>query len=86
MTVLPALERAIVPVVVLDDEHHAVSLADALVAGGIRCAETTFRTSAGVAAIRRLAADLAAGRFDLIAQASRAAVATVQGDGIGVRT
>ena len=53
--VMSALERAIVPVVVLDDARHAEPLADALAAGGITCAEITFRTSAGPAAIRRIA-------------------------------
>ena len=53
--VMSALHRAIVPVVVLDDERDAEPLADALTAGGITCAEITFRTSAGPAAIGRIA-------------------------------
>jgi 2-dehydro-3-deoxyphosphogluconate aldolase/(4S)-4-hydroxy-2-oxoglutarate aldolase len=53
---LSALERAIVPVVVLDDERGAEPLADALTKGGIRCAEITFRTAAAPSAIRRIAA------------------------------
>jgi 2-dehydro-3-deoxyphosphogluconate aldolase/(4S)-4-hydroxy-2-oxoglutarate aldolase len=53
---LSALERAIVPVVVLDDERGAEPLADALMEGGIRCAEITFRTAAAPSAIRRIAA------------------------------
>jgi 2-dehydro-3-deoxyphosphogluconate aldolase/(4S)-4-hydroxy-2-oxoglutarate aldolase len=53
--VMTAMQRAIVPVVVLDDEDQAEPLADALSAGGITCAEITFRTSAGPAGIRRIA-------------------------------
>jgi 2-dehydro-3-deoxyphosphogluconate aldolase/(4S)-4-hydroxy-2-oxoglutarate aldolase len=55
MTVL-GLQRAIVPVVVLDDERGAEPLADALTKGGITCAEITFRTAAAPSAIRRIAA------------------------------
>ncbi|MFF2390595.1 bifunctional 4-hydroxy-2-oxoglutarate aldolase/2-dehydro-3-deoxy-phosphogluconate aldolase [Agromyces sp. NPDC058104] len=40
-----------VPVIVLDDPGHAVPLAEALVRGGIGCAEITLRTDAGLAAI-----------------------------------
>ena len=53
---LSILKRAIVPVVVLDDERGAEPLADALTNGGITCAEITFRTAAAPAAIRRIAA------------------------------
>jgi 2-dehydro-3-deoxyphosphogluconate aldolase/(4S)-4-hydroxy-2-oxoglutarate aldolase len=53
--VLDQLARIrVVPVVVIDDPAHAGALADALVAGGLPCAEITFRTSAGEAAIRAL--------------------------------
>jgi len=51
----------IVPVVVLEDAGFAPDLADALEAGGIRCAEITLRTPAGVDAIRALA-----GRGDFV--------------------
>jgi 2-dehydro-3-deoxyphosphogluconate aldolase/(4S)-4-hydroxy-2-oxoglutarate aldolase len=51
-----ALQRAIVPVVVLDDERGAEPLADALMRGGITSAEITFRTPAAPSAIRRIAA------------------------------
>ncbi|MDT3316252.1 bifunctional 4-hydroxy-2-oxoglutarate aldolase/2-dehydro-3-deoxy-phosphogluconate aldolase [Microbacterium sp. KSW4-11] len=44
----------IVPVVVLQDAASAHPLADALVAGGIRCAEITLRTAAGLDAIDAL--------------------------------
>jgi 2-dehydro-3-deoxyphosphogluconate aldolase/(4S)-4-hydroxy-2-oxoglutarate aldolase len=47
----------LVPVVVLQDAGAAAPLADALVAGGLACAEITFRTDAAEAALRSLAAD-----------------------------
>jgi len=54
--VLAALRRArLVPVVVLDDAMDAAPLAEALVAGGLPVAEVTFRTSAGVDALRAMA-------------------------------
>lgn len=46
----------IVPVVVIDDAAQAGGLAAALAAGGIRCAEITLRTPAGLAAIAAAAA------------------------------
>lgn len=46
----------VVPVVVLDDVAQAEPLGDALVAGGLPCAEVTFRTAAGEAALEALAA------------------------------
>ena len=45
-------ELGIVPVAVLNDASKAVDLADALMAGGLPCAEITFRTSAAEEAIR----------------------------------
>ena len=45
----------IVPVIVLDDAADAGPLADALLAGGIDCAEITLRTPAGLAAVQALA-------------------------------
>jgi len=45
----------VVPVIVIDDAEHAVALGEALVAGGIRTAEVTLRTPAGLEAIRRMA-------------------------------
>ena len=47
----------IVPIITIDDPAKAVPLADAIVAGGISCAEITFRTAAGVEAVRRVAAE-----------------------------
>ncbi|MDR1733467.1 MAG: bifunctional 4-hydroxy-2-oxoglutarate aldolase/2-dehydro-3-deoxy-phosphogluconate aldolase [Oscillospiraceae bacterium] len=45
----------IVPVIALNHAENAVPLARALIAGGIPCAEITFRTEAGQEAIRRIA-------------------------------
>ena len=45
----------IVPVVVIDDAGQAADLARALAAGGILCAEITFRTPAAADAIRAMA-------------------------------
>ena len=44
----------IIPVVVIDNISDADGLADALLRGGIPCAEVTFRTEAAEEAIRRL--------------------------------
>lgn len=56
----PTLERLqnlrIVPVIVIDDAQDAEPLADALVAGGLPCAEVTFRTQAAAEAIQRMRA------------------------------
>ena len=46
----------IVPVIVIDDEAQAADLAHALAAGGILCAEVTFRTAAATAAIAAMSA------------------------------
>lgn len=42
----------IIPVVAVDEAEQAVPLAQALLAGGLPCAEFTFRTAAAAAAIR----------------------------------
>lgn len=47
----------IVPVVIINDPDHALPLAKALSAGGIRVAEITFRTTAAEESIRRIAAE-----------------------------
>jgi 2-dehydro-3-deoxyphosphogluconate aldolase/(4S)-4-hydroxy-2-oxoglutarate aldolase len=44
----------IIPVIKIDDVEKAVPLARALAAGGIPCAELTFRTAQGEEAIRRI--------------------------------
>ena len=48
----------IVPVIKIDDVEIAVPLAKALVAGGIPCAEVTFRTDEAEEAIRRMAKEV----------------------------
>lgn len=45
----------VVPVIAIDDVRHALPLADALLAGGVACAEITFRTSAARAVIEVMA-------------------------------
>jgi 2-dehydro-3-deoxyphosphogluconate aldolase/(4S)-4-hydroxy-2-oxoglutarate aldolase len=47
----------VVPVIVIDDPDHAIPLAAALVAGGLPCAEITFRTATAVESLRRIAAE-----------------------------
>jgi len=57
--VLEKLEKiGIVPVIKIDDAEKAVPLAKALAAGGIPCAEVTFRTAQGVEAIKRIAREV----------------------------
>jgi 2-dehydro-3-deoxyphosphogluconate aldolase/(4S)-4-hydroxy-2-oxoglutarate aldolase len=48
----------IVPVIKIDDAEKAVPLARALIAGGIPCAEITFRTAQGEEAIRRISKEV----------------------------
>jgi 2-dehydro-3-deoxyphosphogluconate aldolase/(4S)-4-hydroxy-2-oxoglutarate aldolase len=48
----------VIPVIVLDDPRHAVPLAQACVAGGVRVLEVTLRTPAGLESIRRIAAEV----------------------------
>ncbi len=67
----------IVPVVVIKDANKAEGLAKALVAGGVPCAEVTFRTSAAQEAIQRMAKAypeliLGAGTILTVEQAQRA--------------
>ncbi|WP_416172180.1 bifunctional 4-hydroxy-2-oxoglutarate aldolase/2-dehydro-3-deoxy-phosphogluconate aldolase [Actimicrobium sp. CCI2.3] len=45
----------VIPVIAIDNLDHAVPLARALVAGGIRVLEVTLRTAHGLAAIRAMA-------------------------------
>ncbi len=47
-------EMGLVPVVKLDKAEDALPLADALIAGGLPCAEITFRTDAAAEAIRTI--------------------------------
>ncbi len=48
-------EMRIIPVVAIEDERDAMQLADALAAGGLPCAEITFRTAAAAGTIRIMA-------------------------------
>ena len=53
--VLEKIEKiGIVPVVVLDDPKDAKPLAEALIKGGLPCAEVTFRTAAAEESIKRM--------------------------------
>jgi 2-dehydro-3-deoxyphosphogluconate aldolase/(4S)-4-hydroxy-2-oxoglutarate aldolase len=56
MTMLEIMRTStVIPVIAIDDLDHAVPLAQALVAGGIRVLEVTLRTKHGLAAIRAMA-------------------------------
>ena len=44
----------VVPVIAIEDAHHAIPLADALLEGGLPVAEITFRTSAAEAVMAAL--------------------------------
>ncbi len=48
----------VIPVIAIDDIRHAVPMAKALVAGGIRVLEVTLRTQHGLAAIRAIAEEV----------------------------
>lgn len=48
----------VIPVIVLHNADHALPLAEALLAGGIRVLEITLRSGAGMEAIRRISAEL----------------------------
>ncbi|MFN5164319.1 MAG: hypothetical protein ACK5JG_03025, partial [Pseudomonadota bacterium] len=52
--VLPAL-GPVIPVIVVEDAAHALPLARALVAGGVRVLEVTLRTPAALAAVEAIA-------------------------------
>ena len=56
MTVLEIMRASpVIPVIAIEDIGHAVPLAEALVAGGIRVLEVTLRTAHGLEAIRAMA-------------------------------
>jgi 2-dehydro-3-deoxyphosphogluconate aldolase/(4S)-4-hydroxy-2-oxoglutarate aldolase len=56
MTLLEIMHASpVIPVIAIDDIAHAVPLARALVAGGIRVLEITLRTAHGLPAIRAIA-------------------------------
>ncbi len=73
-------QLGIIPVVVIDDAGAAAPLARALTAGGLPCAEITFRTSAAEASIRAMVAAIpdmliGAGTVLSVSQAEAAASA-----------
>lgn len=45
----------VIPVIIIENADHAVGLAEALLAGGIKTAEVTLRTPAGIKAIEKIA-------------------------------
>ena len=51
-------DSPVIPVIVLSDLAHAVPLARALVAGGIRMLEVTLRTRVALACIEAIARDV----------------------------
>lgn len=56
MTLLEIMRASpVIPVIAIDEIDHAVPLAKALVAGGIRVLEVTLRTQHGLPAIRAIA-------------------------------
>ena len=74
------MEYGIVPVVVLEDAKDAKPLADALVGGGLPCAEVTFRTAAAEEVIRIMCREhpdmlVGAGTVLTVAQVERAVAA-----------
>lgn len=52
------LDAPVIPVIVLNDVAHAVPMAKALVAGGIRMLEITLRTSVALDCMRAIAAEV----------------------------
>jgi len=78
MHILEEIKRiGIVPVIAMEDAAKAPDLARALLAGGIPCAEVTFRTAAGEEAIRKIANEapevlIGAGTVLTVEQAERA--------------
>lgn len=56
MSLLEIMQASpVIPVITIGDPEHAVPMAQALVAGGIRVLEVTLRTAHGLAAIRAIA-------------------------------
>lgn len=79
-TDMQIMEYGIMPVVVLEDAKDAKPLADALIGGGLSCAEVTFRTAAAEEAIRIMCREhpdmlVGAGTVLTVAQVERAVAA-----------
>lgn len=51
-------DKPVIPVIVLNDVAHAVPMARALVAGGLRMLEITLRTKVALECMRRIAAEV----------------------------
>jgi 2-dehydro-3-deoxyphosphogluconate aldolase/(4S)-4-hydroxy-2-oxoglutarate aldolase len=51
-------EARVIPVITIENVGHAIPLARALVAGGLRCLEITLRTSAAPAAVEAIAENI----------------------------
>ena len=81
LTSLQVMQDApVIPVIVLDDLTHALPLARALLAGGIRMLEVTLRTTVALACIEAIARDVpeavvGAGTVRSVADARAAAAA-----------
>ncbi|MFZ3127257.1 MAG: keto-deoxy-phosphogluconate aldolase, partial [Rhodoferax sp.] len=59
LTALHVMQDApVIPVIVLQDVAHAVPLARALVAGGVRMLEVTLRTPQALACMEAIARDV----------------------------
>lgn len=59
LTALQVMQDApVIPVIVLNDVAHAIPMAQALVAGGIRMLEITLRTPVALECMRRIAAEV----------------------------
>ena len=74
------MEYGIMPVVVLEDAKDAKPLADALIGGGLSCAEVTFRTASAEEVIRIMCREhpdmlVGAGTVLTVAQVERAVAA-----------
>ena len=80
-TILEELKKiGVIPVIKIDDAAKAVPLAKALIAGGIPCAEVTFRTAQAEEAMRRINGEvpeilLGAGTVLSVEQADKAIAA-----------
>lgn len=79
MTLVEILKLApVVPVLIIEEEAHAVPLAKALVAGGLYALEVTLRTPVAIECIRRIAGEVegaVAGAGTILTASARQAAA-----------